>query len=184
MKRLIVFSDSHGNTALISRAAREHFGAPETAGVVHLGDGYADMASIDTRGVPLWQVRGNCDENIFSYRDRAALPARELMIELDGWHILIMHGHAFGVKNGWERAAAYAYKRGADMLMFGHTHVMLEKYLPAGSDLAGWELDRPMYIFNPGTAGVSPRRSYGVVDLTPGGVLMSHAVEDPRYRGR
>ncbi len=184
MKRLVVFSDSHGNPALIRRAAEEHFDALDTAGIVHLGDGYSDIATVNTRNLPVWCVRGNCDESIFAFRDSSDMPARELTIEIEGWHILLMHGHALGVKNGWERAAAYAHGRGADILMFGHTHIMFEKYIPAGSDVAGVITQRPMYIFNPGTAGVGVRRSYGIVDITDGGVLMSHAVENITRRSR
>lgn len=184
MKRLIVFSDSHGNPELLRRAAGEHFGKPDTVGVIYLGDGYSDLAAIDTQGMTVWQVRGNCDEGIWGFGDRSDLPPRELMVELDGWHILLMHGHTHGVKSGWERAAAYAHARGADILMFGHTHEMLEKYIPAGSDIGGVVTDRPMYVFNPGTAGVGIRRSYCVVDITPGGVLMSHAAGDPARRAR
>ena len=156
--KLIVFSDSHGRTAMMKRAAEAHFDDPDTAGIVHLGDGYEDLSLIDTR--------------------RDEVP-RELLFSLGGYNILIMHGHRFDVKSGYERAAAYAADRGADILMFGHTHVMTEKYLPAGTPV-GTQLDtplaRPLYIFNPGTAGMGFVQSYGIVDLRPDGVVMSHAV--------
>ena len=34
--KLIVFSDSHGRTEMLRRAAEVHFADPDTAGVVHL----------------------------------------------------------------------------------------------------------------------------------------------------
>lgn len=173
--RLIVFSDSHGRTAMLRRAAEAHFGDPQTAGVVHLGDGYEDLSFIDTKGLPVWRVRGNFEDYMYPLTSRRDEVPRELLFELGGYRILIMHGHGFNVKGGWERAAAYAAKNGADLLMFGHTHRMLEKYIPAGETVFDTQLKKPLYVFNPGTAGSGCVQSYGVVDLTPGGILMSHA---------
>lgn len=173
--RLIVFSDSHGRTAMIKRAADAHFSDPATGGIVHLGDGYDDLSSVDTRGLSVMRVKGNYEDYMYPVTLRRDDVPRELLFELGGYRILIMHGHRFDVKNGWERAAAYAAEKEADLLMFGHTHVMLEKYLPAGECVRNTVLRKPLYIFNPGTAGAGFIHSYGVVDLTPGGILMSHA---------
>ena len=177
--KLIVFSDSHGRTAMMKRAAEAHFDDPDAAGIVHLGDGYEDLSLIDTRGLPVWRVRGNFEDHMYAFSSRRDEVPRELLFSLGGYNILIIHGHRFDVKSGYERAAAYAADRGADILMFGHTHVMTEKYLPAGTPV-GTQLDtplaRPLYIFNPGTAGMGFVQSYGIVDLRPDGVVMSHAV--------
>ena len=56
--KLIVFSDSHGRTEMLRRAAEAHFADPDTAGVVHLGDGIEDLSFIDTGSLPVWRVRG------------------------------------------------------------------------------------------------------------------------------
>lgn len=173
--RLIVFSDSHGRTAMLHRAAEAHFADPDTAGVVHLGDGIEDLSFIDTKELPVWRVRGNFEDHMYSFGLRRDAPPRELTFEIGGRRIIIMHGHRFDVKSGYERAAAYAASCDADLLMFGHTHIMLEKYLPAGEEVGGVTLEKPLYLFNPGTAGVGPCRSYGVVDLRPDGIVCSHA---------
>lgn len=173
--KLIVFSDSHGRTEMLRRAAEVHFADPDTAGVVHLGDGIEDLSFIDTGSLPVWRVRGNFEDYMYSYGSRRDAPASELTFELGGYRIMIMHGHRFDVKRGYERAAAYAASKGADLLMFGHTHTMLEKYLPAGEVLGGAVTEKPLYLFNPGTAGAGFRRSYGVVDLRPEGIVCSHA---------
>lgn len=176
--KLIVFSDSHGRTDLLRRAAEAHFADPDTAGVVHLGDGIEDLSFIDTGRLPLWRVRGNFEDCMYSFASRCDAPPRELIFELGGYRIMIMHGHRFGVKNGYERAAGYAAEQGADLLMFGHTHIMFESYIPAGETLNGVTLQKPLYLFNPGTAGTGLHRSYGVVELRPEGIVCSHACND------
>ena len=109
--KLIVFSDSHGRTAMMKRAAEAHFDDPDTAGIVHLGDGYEDLSLIDTRGLPVWRVRGNFEDHMYAFSSRRDEVPRELLFSLGGYNFLIMHGHRFDVKSGYERAAAYAAAR-------------------------------------------------------------------------
>ena len=45
---LAVFSDSHGNLALLSKAVKSALGEGATV-LVHLGDEYSDLAEVDTR---------------------------------------------------------------------------------------------------------------------------------------
>ena len=101
----------------MQRAAETHFSDPDTAGIVHLGDGLADLSRIDTNGLPIWRVRGNYEDYLHPVASESGGIPRELMFEVGGYKILIMHGHRFGVKEGWERAAAYAADMHADLLL-------------------------------------------------------------------
>ena len=88
--KLIVFSDSHGRTAMMKRAAEAHFDDPDTAGIVHLGDGYEDLSLIDTRGLPVWRVRGNFEDHMYAFSSRRDEVPRELLFSLGGYNILII----------------------------------------------------------------------------------------------
>lgn len=66
------------------------------------------------------------------------------------------HGHLFGVKSGYERIAEYAADRGADVVLFGHTHY---KTLRHGTPFSP-------ALFNPGS--LRDTHSYGVITITDG----------------
>lgn len=63
---------------------------------------------------PIYRVRGNCD---IGSDDPA-----EGLAPFGGVLFFYTHGHLFGVKSGYERIAEYAADRGADVVLFGHTH--------------------------------------------------------------
>lgn len=84
--------------------------------LLHLGDveGAGDYieALVDC---PVHMVRGNND--FFS-----DLPAeKEIMI--DGCHVFMTHGHYYYVSIGEDRLREEARGRGADVAMYGHTHM-------------------------------------------------------------
>lgn len=83
---------------------------------IHLGDveGAGDYLEA-LADCPVHIVRGNND--FFS-----DLPAeKEIMI--DGNHVFLTHGHYYYVSIGEERIAEEARGRGADIVMYGHTHM-------------------------------------------------------------
>ena len=166
--KLLVVSDSHGRADILRELSARH---KDAEAILFLGDGIKDIdliAPIPTRAV--CAVRGNCDWlSPFSYDE-------ERFLIFGNYHILMMHGHTRGVKSGLEAAIKYAYGRGADVLLFGHTHTPLEKYLPAGTDIGGLVTERPMYVFNPGSLG-SPRdgrASFGYIEICRNNILFSH----------
>ena len=80
------------------------------------------------------------------------------------------------VKGTLSALAAAARERGADIALFGHTHLRLERYLPPERDG-----ERPLWLFNPGSIS-RPREgrpSYGIIDILRDDerldVLLSHA---------
>ena len=83
--------------------------------LIHLGDvegGEDYIEALADR--PVHIVRGNND--FFS-----ELPGEQEFF-IEGRHIFVTHGHYYGVSMGEERLKAEARGRGADIVMYGHTH--------------------------------------------------------------
>lgn len=113
MKKIIVISDSHGNTKGISELLPL---IAENDFVIHLGDGGADMREV--RGLypeKVYACGGNCD--FFS-----PLPD-DGEIEVEGVKIYFCHGHKYGVKSELLSLALEAKRRDCDIALYGHTHV-------------------------------------------------------------
>lgn len=157
--KLIVISDTHGRAdAYIERVLRLH---PDRDAVLFLGDGIRDFLGLDIGN--LFAVRGNCD--IYCPDD---VPT-ERLLTFDGVRILMMHGHTHSVKSGTARLLAYARARGADVVLYGHTHEPIERYVRDSDE------ERGIYLFNPGSLG-EPRgnaSSYGVIEIKKGQLLLS-----------
>ena len=169
--KLLVISDTHGRASRILEVLDMH---PTYDAMLFLGDGLRDLewASDNIHG--LFTVRGNCDGMSFFDLSEDA-PKDELFIRFDEYNILMTHGHRFGVKGGVGTAAAYAASKGADILIYGHTHTPEERYIPEGEAIGDTVLKKPLRIFNPGSLG-SPREgypSYGIIDIRGSSVLMS-----------
>lgn len=112
MKVLIV-SDTHKSHKCLDKAL-------EAAGhidmLIHLGDvegreDYIEAAA----GCPAHIISGNND--FFS-----DLP-REEEFFIGDLHVFITHGHGYYVGMGEDRLKAEARGRGADIVMYGHTHM-------------------------------------------------------------
>lgn len=118
-----------------------------------MGDGLYDLnQAIAANGAapdyPIYRVRGNCD---IGSDDPA-----EGLAPFGGVLFFYTHGHLFGVKSGYERIAEYAADRGADVVLFGHTHY---KTLRHGTPFSP-------ALFNPGS--LRDTHSYGVITITDG----------------
>lgn len=62
-------------------------------------------------------VRGNCD-----YFDRVTKDIEEVEIENLG-KIVLTHGHLHGVKSNLNNIYSFGVEKGANMVVFGHTHI-------------------------------------------------------------
>ena len=112
MKKIIVVSDTHGNTAgleaLLPIIAENDY-------VIHLGDGAGDMREIRVLYPDkVYQCGGNCD--FFSHYPE------EGELETEYVKILYCHGHKYDVKRGLVNLAREAKRRGCDVALYGHTH--------------------------------------------------------------
>ncbi len=159
----IIFSDSHGRTEGMTRVLRMH---PDADVVFFLGDGIRDIEGI-RQSFPdhtYFAVRGNCD--FTSVMDGTPIGKTDEVV-LERKKIVFTHGDLYSVKYTVDRLSYLAEERGADVVLFGHTH---EPYLHYESG------DHPFYLFNPGSIG-EPRDgepSFGVLTIRDGEILLSH----------
>jgi putative phosphoesterase len=147
MKRILVMSDTHGNKVNIDKALQKYGDADC---IIHLGDYVRDAEYIrKLTDKKVYSVKGNCD---FS----AAKP--EILLRIEGKSILALHGHRQGVKDSLLALGLYAVEKGADLVLFGHTHTPLEDFY--GS----------VVLYNPGSLGEPRGRkpSLGVVTIEDG----------------
>jgi putative phosphoesterase len=93
-------------------------------------------------------VAGNCDFG--------GLDDPEQLIELRGVRILMMHGHTRNVKATGMSAYYAAREMGADVLLYGHTHIPLVDF------------DGTLYTMNPGAAGDRLRPTCGIITIEDG----------------
>ena len=127
--KILIVSDTHGHSSNLERVL-------ETDGpfdhLIHLGDveGQEDYIEV-IAGCPVHMVAGNND--FFS-----DLPRQE-EFWIGEYHILITHGHYYGVSVGTDRLKEEALLRKIDIVMYGHTH---------RPDL---EIEENLTVLNPGS---------------------------------
>lgn len=160
----LIFSDSHGRSLEIKKIID---GAGESlTGVIFLGDNYSDIEVLMPAYPKLsfYAVAGNCDASA-----RYLSPQyQEKLVTLDGVRVLMLHGHRQFVKSTLDTLESYAICKGADIVLFGHTHEKCEKYCLDGV--------KPLIMFNPGSISL-PRGgapSFGVLTIRDGQPLLSH----------
>ena len=145
MTKICVFSDSHGDCTRMLRAVELE--QPDM--ILHLGDGAGDLERLRQAfpALAYHNVQGNCD-----YRPK--LP-RTLRLQVEGITIFAAHGHEHQVKLDPDltRFRYAALEAGADLALYGHTH---RSFLG---------VFQGMTILNPGSIGLSPRPSYGVITV-------------------
>ncbi len=166
--KYLIFSDSHGMNHRMRRVIDANL-SHGLDGVLFCGDGIAEFEELagEYPALSFAGVAGNCDSQP-RYLKRQY---EEFLFESDGHRILMLHGHRQRIKDGTDFAEYYARQKGADILLFGHTHVRCELYRPAERPDA-----LPLYLFNPGSITLpkdSPR-SFGLLELSGKNVLFSH----------
>ena len=110
--KVVILSDTHGSHRNLEKVLEEE--KPMDM-LIHLGDveGGEDYITA-LADCPTHIVRGNND--FFS-----DLPGEEEFM-MGGYHMFISHGHYYYVSMGEERLKEEARARGADIVMYGHTH--------------------------------------------------------------
>lgn len=147
--RIVVFSDSHKNYFALQRIVLSQ---PTAELFLHLGDGEQEFEQLMARFPDrlMRGVAGNCDW--------ASIGKRSDTITCEGKKIFLAHGHLLGVKAGLDSFLQAARKAGADIALYGHTHIAHTEYIDG------------MYVMNPGSvSGAKP--SYGFIDITSGGIV-------------
>lgn len=150
--RIVVFSDSHGDVfqaiEVVQRNEKEKI-------FVFLGDGAEDLDTLKDMypHKEFIGVRGNCD---FFCR-----LADEYMMDVEGVKILCTHGHNYNVKLSHDKLIEAARKKGAAVVLHGHTHKSFIKY------------DDGLYIVCPGSVSKPFDRNptYATIDITGKGIF-------------
>lgn len=143
--KLLILSDSHGNVGtMVEIVERE---TPDE--IIHLGDCWRDAETLGFAypSLTMSMVPGNCD----------FCPGKPgiLLLERGDWRLLAAHGHQWQVKTSPAAAQRAAREVGADILLYGHTH------------MAECRNEDGLWIVNPGTVGgrYAPA-SYAVIELS------------------
>ncbi len=165
---ILVLSDSHGRRDMVEEAIKIQIKKPDA--IIYLGDGQRDIKNADTDDIPLYSVSGNCDS--YGLFPDLSLPVEQNLI-LGEKRIFFTHGHKYGVKSTLTLLICEGAARGADIILFGHTHLPFEQVLMPESSY-GIKTDKPIYIFNPGSIGMYPY-SFGNITIDrEGRVLTAH----------
>lgn len=127
--KIMIVSDSHGRCYYLERALSR---VKPLDLLIHLGDLEGDEEYVRAAAdCPVEMVSGNND--YFSHIER------EKLIFVGHYKILLTHGHRYGVNYGTEMIKETAIMKGADIVMFGHTHRPLI------------DLDDSIWAINPGS---------------------------------
>lgn len=161
MTKLLILSDSHGSRAAVERILRAEASAIDA--LIFLGDGLRDLESTLTQYPRLraYAVAGNCDYG--------ALEPTDGLAAFDQTIVFYTHGHMYGVKYDLDTLADAAAARGAEVALFGHTHI---PYAKQHGDV---------FLFNPGSCGrcYTGADSYGILTLEGGKVTAYEHKEVP-----
>lgn len=110
--RILIISDTHGSHRNLDEVLERE---KDIDMLLHLGDVENDDDYIEAvMDCPVHIVAGNND--YFSY-----LP-REKEIQIGKYKVFMTHGHNYYVSMNTERLRQAARQRGADIVMYGHTH--------------------------------------------------------------
>ena len=144
--KILVLSDSHGNTENMIQAVEQT--SPRM--IIHLGDCWRDAERLHQHfpDIPLHQVPGNCDMR--------PLESLEQLLFIEDKRVLICHGHTYHVKQSLLSAGYASEEQNLDAFLFGHTHQPL-------IDLRG-----KTFFLNPGSIGDYRRPTYGILTILNG----------------
>lgn len=140
-----VISDTHRIVSSIKRLENEVSGVDV---LIHLGDNVDDILIIQKfyKG-KIINVKGNCDFSTIVPNDRVE--------EVSGKRTFVTHGHRYGVKENLTKLRHKALEIGADIVLYGHTHIAKIDFLEG------------IWYINPGSASL-PRdgaRSYAIISI-------------------
>lgn len=148
--KILAVSDSHGRVGeLLDVVGRE---VPDV--MFHLGDLAEDAEAVMAvyPDLPVYAVPGNCDGWNAGEAER--------VVTIGGVRCFLTHGHHFQVKLTLSGVLRAGEERGADAVLFGHTHRPLAERQADG-----------MWLVNPGTVGgVYNRATYAVLEAENGGL--------------
>lgn len=159
--KLLILSDSHNSPDVVQRILRDE---TDVDALIFLGDGLRDLEQGLTQHPRLrtYAVAGNCDYG--------ALEPLDGLAAFDKPVVFYTHGHMYGVKYDLDTLAQAAAARGAEVALFGHTHI------PLAEQRGG------VFLFNPGSCGrcYTGPDTYGILTLDDGKVIAHAHKEVPQ----
>ncbi|MBZ9689005.1 metallophosphoesterase [Clostridium estertheticum] len=143
--RIGVISDTHRNASCIEQLAGK---IKELDVMIHLGDNVDDILTIEKyyKG-RIINVKGNCDFSTSTPYDRVE--------DICGKRIFLTHGHRYNVKESLLKLSYKATETGADIVLYGHTHI------------GKIDFEEGVWYINPGSAS-EPRDgapSFAIIDI-------------------
>ena len=163
---LLIVSDSHGRVDRLARLFELH---KRVDALIFLGDGLSDLDRAGVKNYPftVFSVKGNCDSGMGSIN--AMRSKEEITFNFEGISFYALHGHTRGVKSTMVNALYAAEEKGADVLLFGHTHEPIDTYISEGE----YNLSKPMHVFNPGSLA---NYNYGICIVEKGEVIFYNEI--------
>jgi putative phosphoesterase len=156
-KKLLVFSDSHGSVSAVKAVltwAAKHLPPNDTiCGAAFCGDGIADLkpAAESTGFYCDWKlVNGNND---YEY----SMP-ESIVFDFCDYRFFMCHGHRHGIYTGFNSLVAAARSNEAQIVLFGHAHVPINK------------TESGILILNPGSVSRPRNRTgatFAVIECSP-----------------
>lgn len=130
-----IISDTHMQKNYIKKAVDK---LKECDVIIHLGDNIVDVKDIEKYyNGKIINVAGNCDY----FKDA---PSEKIEV-IDNKKFFITHGHNYNVKSTLMNLQYKAREVGADIALFGHTHIAVALF------------EQGIWLINPGSAGMSRR---------------------------
>ncbi len=143
-----VISDTHGIISSIERLECEIKGLDV---LIHLGDNVDDISIIRNHyNGEIINVKGNCDFSTSTPNDRVE--------EICSKIFFLTHGHRYSVKESLAKLRYKALETGADIVLYGHTHI------------GKIDFEEGIWYINPGSASL-PRdgtRSFAIISIKQG----------------
>ncbi len=146
--KVLVVSDSHGRNDLVRKAISQE--APIDM-LIHAGDVEGDLEKVlgPGRDYSIRAVSGNMD---WGFGLEAALS-----FDMGPHKVFLTHGHHYGVSYTMANLREAAEKAGADVAIFGHTHM---PFMEEQNDIL---LLNPGSVSKPRQAGL--KKTYAVIQI-------------------
>ena len=141
--RILIVSDTHRKHANLEKVLKK---VKPLDLIIHLGDAEGTEDYIEAvADCPVEIIAGNND--FFSKL------AKETELQIGRYRVFLTHGHYYYVSVGMEHLCEEARARGADIVMYGHTHRPCIEYMnklvvlnPGSISYPRQEGKRPSYI--------------------------------------
>ena len=149
--KLLVMSDTHGDAEVIERVKGYH---KDVDAVIHCGDSELPYDHPHLEGME--RVAGNCDSDK-NYLD-------EILFRIGDVLIYVTHGHLYDVKSSPMKLMYRSQEVGANIVCFGHSHIIAAEYLNDTLFLNPGSLLKPRGIVEKSFMVVTISNTHYVID--------------------